>query len=703
MAPNVSWGIEIGSGAIKALKLELKDDEPTATEFAIVPHSKVLSTPDLDRDDAMRVALGTLASQHDLSKATVAVSVPGNAAFARFAKLPPVEPKKVPDIVKFEAVQQIPFSLDEVEWDYQTFQSPDSPDVEVGVFAITNQRIKQQMDMLADVGLTPDIVVPGPVAVYNALAYDLEFTERTPGTVLLDIGTMSTDLIVAEAGRVWMRTFQPGGHHFTDALVEAFKLSYPKAERLKKEAQQSKHAKHVVQALRPVLTDLVQKVQESIGYYHSLHPEAKLTRLIGLGSTFQLPGLRKYLKQQLSIDVFRYDEFKRLSFESAVKDEVSGSAAQLPTAYGLALEGLGYETIRINLIPEARVREAMWRRKVAWFGVAAGLALAGSALMFYRPYMDASAGGALDSPPRVIDAAAAEKSRLERQAREAGVLQGGTQPDFTAANYRALLENEPIHRHLLEDVTEMLAYADQRAPEIGVEPGAEATDGRAFEFVALQTELVQPGTPASQAFAGSTRREDLFGGSGRGREESRGAYGRDRGGAETQGLAGDEQPGLDSPRLAIKLEVTTTHQRPVRLINETLQRWLQTHAQQGDAPYRIVVDPASFKLLQQIANPEELGAGESDDEGDRGRESPSFDEDRLITGGGGGTAVGSGGGGAIIPDREGRDSRRGRSSGSVEQLAPLEPPEEPRQATSRFELFWYVILGAEQGQDGGDA
>jgi len=158
-----------------------------------------------------------------------------------------------------------------------------------------------------------------------------------------------------------------------------------------------------------------------------------------------------------------------------------------------------------------------------------------------------------------------------------------------------------------------------------------------------------------------------------------------------------------SPRLAIKLEVTTTHQRPVRLINETLQRWLQTHAQQGDAPYRIVVDPASFKLVQQIANPEELGAGESDDEGDRGRESPSFDEDRLITGGGGGTAVGSGGGGAIIPDREGRDSRRGRSSGSVEQLAPLEPPEEPRQATSRFELFWYVILGAEQGQDGGDA
>ena len=34
--------------------------------------------------------------------------------------LPPVEPRKVPDIVKFEAVQQIPFPLDEVDEVFRT-------------------------------------------------------------------------------------------------------------------------------------------------------------------------------------------------------------------------------------------------------------------------------------------------------------------------------------------------------------------------------------------------------------------------------------------------------------------------------------------------------------------------------------------------------------------------------------------------------
>ncbi len=261
----------------------------------------------------LRVSLGTLASQYDLTKASIAVSVPGHSSFARFAKLPPVEPKKVPDIVKFEAVQQIPFPLEQVEWDYQTFVSPDSPDVEVGIFAITRERIMERLGMFAEIGVVPDHVTLSPIAAYNALAYDLQFTEKTPGTVILDVGTTATDLVVAEAGRVWVRTFPIGGHQFTEGTVSQFKLGYPKAEKLKLRAHDSKHARHIFQAMRPVFTDLAQDVQRSIGYYQSLHRDANLVRLIGVGSTFQLPGLRKYLKQQLSMEVYRIEEFKRSS------------------------------------------------------------------------------------------------------------------------------------------------------------------------------------------------------------------------------------------------------------------------------------------------------------------------------------------------------------------------------------------------------
>ena len=46
-------------------------------------------------------------------------SVPGQSGLARYFKPPPVDSKKIADIVKYEAKQQIPFDLNDVIWDYQ--------------------------------------------------------------------------------------------------------------------------------------------------------------------------------------------------------------------------------------------------------------------------------------------------------------------------------------------------------------------------------------------------------------------------------------------------------------------------------------------------------------------------------------------------------------------------------------------------------
>ena len=226
---SVAWGIEVGAGAIKAVKLAAEGDGAKCLEFVVIPHARPTSAPGTDFNEVVALSLSQLASQFDLSGATIAVSVPGHAGFARFAKLPPVDPKKVPDIVKFEAMQQIPFPLEQVEWDFQTFVSPDSPDIEVGIFAITRERIMERLGMLEVAGLTPDVVTLSPLAAFNALAFDLQMSDKDTGTVIVDIGTTSTDLVVSEAGRVWVRTFPIGGHQFTLELANTFKLPYSKA------------------------------------------------------------------------------------------------------------------------------------------------------------------------------------------------------------------------------------------------------------------------------------------------------------------------------------------------------------------------------------------------------------------------------------------------------------------------------------------
>ena len=74
---------------------------------------------------------------------------------------------------------------------------------------------------------------------------------------------------------MWTRTIQIGGNNFTEALVRAFKLSFPKAEQHKRTAASSKYARQIFQAMRPVFADLVQEIQRCIGFYTSLHRETR--------------------------------------------------------------------------------------------------------------------------------------------------------------------------------------------------------------------------------------------------------------------------------------------------------------------------------------------------------------------------------------------------------------------------------------------
>ena len=79
----------------------------------------LLSDPEADRVELVRNALQELLSRHALHEDKVILSVPGQSGLTKYSKLPPIEAKKIPDIVQYEARQQIPFPLDQVVWDWQ--------------------------------------------------------------------------------------------------------------------------------------------------------------------------------------------------------------------------------------------------------------------------------------------------------------------------------------------------------------------------------------------------------------------------------------------------------------------------------------------------------------------------------------------------------------------------------------------------------
>src|SRR4051812_36387401 len=172
------WGIDLGQCALKAIRFEEIDGEITATAFDYIEHPKILSQPDADPDQLTREALEKFLSRNPLRGDTVVISVPGQSGLARFVKLPPVEEKKISEIVKFEAKQQIPFALEEVVWDFQKISSGlvtdgFALDTEIGLFAMKRDQIARSMQQFIDLGVEVHLVQMAPLALCNFVAFDL--------------------------------------------------------------------------------------------------------------------------------------------------------------------------------------------------------------------------------------------------------------------------------------------------------------------------------------------------------------------------------------------------------------------------------------------------------------------------------------------------------------------------------------------------
>ena len=405
------WGIDIGQCALKALRLEMIDGKPTATAFDYVEHTKILSQPDADQDTLIREALEKFLSRNSVKTDDVAIGIAGQSGLARFVKLPPVEEKKIAEIVKFEAKQQIPFPLDEVEWDFQKIGGGEAIDgfaleTEIGLFAMKRDVISRYLGYFTGSKIEVHLIQMSPLALVNFATYELLKPKAEEGadaeedptprgkkrcTVVMDVGTDASNLIITDGAKIiWQRPIPLGGMNFTRALTKELKLTLAKAEHLKRNAAKSPDMASILKAIKPVLTDFVGEVQRSLGYFTNTHRDAHVAHMVGLGSAFKLPGLQKYLADKLSLEVKKPTKFEKLSGDAVLNDPLfQENLLTFPIAYGLALQGLGQARLTTNLLPQGIRMDRIIRSKKPYAAAAAAallVGLGGMAMGFSGPY-----------------------------------------------------------------------------------------------------------------------------------------------------------------------------------------------------------------------------------------------------------------------------------------------------------------------------
>ena len=387
------WGLEIGQSALKGLRCHLEGDQVVTDVFDFVEYPKILSQPEAEPELLIADAMQQFLSRNDLRGAKVGVSVPGQSGLAKFFKPPPVEVKKIGDIVKYEAKQQIPFDLNDVIWDYQQMEGAQIEDgyaleSEVGLFAMKRDAVFRSLKPYRESSMDIDLVQLAPMGIYNMIAND-RFAERMAtetfdpespqkSTVVLSIGTDASDLIVTNGFRVWQRSIPIGGNHFTRQLTKDLKLTFAKAEHLKRNAMQADDPKLVFQAMRPVFNDMVTEIQRSLNFFKTLNKKSELESMLLLGNTAKLPGLQQFLNKNLGMDVDILDKFPKLEgTEVTGAQAFKENVAAFGVVYGICLQLLKRGPMKTSLLPREIVIDRVVRMKKPWVVGALSLLLVG--------------------------------------------------------------------------------------------------------------------------------------------------------------------------------------------------------------------------------------------------------------------------------------------------------------------------------------
>ena len=409
------WAIDIGNTSLKALQCRVGDEPGTieALAFDYIEHSKILSQPGAEPGELVAESLETFLSRNSVQKSRVAISVSGQNTISRFLKLPPVDKKKLPDIIRLEAKQWLPFALDDVVWDYQpliggTMHGNTLVDSEIGMFAMKREFAARAIVPFEKAGIPIDCIQSAPLALYNFAAFDqFDLTQLqgeqeggTKGfnnyTIILCLGTDSSDVVITNGVKIWVRNITIGGNNFTKALTKGMKLTFSNAEHLKRNAAASQDPKAVFQVMRPVYNELLTEVNRSIEFYASLDRKAKFSKIIALGSSTKLPGLCQFLRQNFGFDVVPLKKYNKL-----VGDEVLAAPAFMENTgafgicYGLTLQMLGESAIATNLIPTEVVTRRIIAEKKPWLLAGAASLMLGLIVPFLsvsRAYTPLQAG-----------------------------------------------------------------------------------------------------------------------------------------------------------------------------------------------------------------------------------------------------------------------------------------------------------------------
>ena len=334
--------VDISSTAVKLLQLSQAGDRYRVEHYAIepLPPNAVVDKNIVEPEtvgEAIRRAMARCGS-----KAKYAVgAVAGSAVITKLIPMPAeLTEDDLESQVELEAVNYIPYPIEEVSLDFEVVGSAPGNDemVQVLLVASRSENVETRASALELGGLTARVMDVETFAIENAFGLLPEAEGAGDGLVaLVDIGATMTTLYVLRNGRsLYSREQVFGGKQLDDEVMRRYGLNLEEARLAKR--QGGLPDTYQAEVLQPFREALVQQVSRLLQFFYAGSEFNRVDHIVLAGGTASTPGVAPMVEEHLGVPTAVANPLANMTLGPRVQaSTLAQDAPSLMIAAGLAL------------------------------------------------------------------------------------------------------------------------------------------------------------------------------------------------------------------------------------------------------------------------------------------------------------------------------------------------------------------------------
>ena len=337
-------GLDISSTAVKLLELSKSGSQYRVECYAVEPlPANSVVEKNITDVEAVGDAIRRVAKRSGARAKFAAAAVPGSAVITKvITVMASLTEDEMGSQIEVEADQYIPYSLDEVNLDYQVMgPTEDNPEtVDVLLAASRSENVDVRVAAIELGGLSAKVIDVEPYALetaYSLIAHQLPDEGHEKTIAIVDVGATMTTLNILHGGKIiYTRDQIFGGKQLTEEIQRRYGLSYEEAGMAKRQGGLPDN--YVPEVLEPFKEATAQQVSRSLQLFFSSSEYNSVDYVLMAGGSASIPGIDDLIEEKIGTSTAIANPFANMSLASRVKAQaLNNDAPALIIACGLAL------------------------------------------------------------------------------------------------------------------------------------------------------------------------------------------------------------------------------------------------------------------------------------------------------------------------------------------------------------------------------